>query len=303
MKFTVLFIAALMLIPSAPGLRGQDRFGVFQLTTDPTQDGFATWAPDGEYLIYQHSDMNDTLGRNGLWRVRPDGSGAEQIYSELAEHPKWSPDGRFVVFDADTGNSIKMLPVGGGDAVRIVPDSVRITNGGLPCWSPDCRHVAFKDGGAPSLCVLDVETGRVKRIFSEEGKVPLPACWTADGKSILFALMDRQTRKSTIWLVSSDGTGKKQIIVPHENFYRHLALSPDGSLLVYAVIEGRYLGLWITALNGAKSIPLAVSESAHNEGPAWSPDGRRIAFNSTRSGNHDVWIMDLDIEAIRKELE
>jgi Tol biopolymer transport system component len=34
----------------------------------------------------------------------------------------------------------------------------------------------------------------------------------------------------------------------------------------------------------------------------WSPDGKRIAFNSTRSGNHDIWIMEVDIEKIKKEL-
>ncbi|MCJ7446078.1 MAG: nuclear transport factor 2 family protein [Bacteroidales bacterium] len=43
--------------------------------------------------------------------------------------------------------------------------------------------------------------------------------------------------------------------------------------------------------------------NCHNEGAVWSPDGKRIAFTSTRSGNSDIWIIDVDIEKIKKELE
>jgi len=35
---------------------------------------------------------------------------------------------------------------------------------------------------------------------------------------------------------------------------------------------------------------------------AWSPDGRHIAFTSTRSGHFDIWIMDVDIDEIRAKL-
>lgn len=54
--------------------------------------------------------------------------------------------------------------------------------------------------------------------------------------------------------------------------------------------------------DGGKSLPLALTENGHNEGAAWSPDGKRIAFTSTRSGSFDIWIMDVDIERVKKEL-
>jgi len=284
-------------------LSGQDMFPARQLTFDPAQQGFATWSPDSRYIVYQYTDMNDTLDKNGLWKVSADGTWMTQIFKGIAEHAKWSPDGKYIVFDADTGNSIRMIPAAGGDVIKFLPDSVVIQNGGLPCWSPDGSQIAFLERKRSSLTTFNLKTGELKSLFREEERLPLPGGWWIDGKSIIVANMDRQTRKSTM-LKIAEKNGEATLVTGHnENFYRHMALSPDGSLLVYASMEGKYLGLYVMPSGGGKSLPLAVTKDGHTEGAAWSPDGKKIAFTRTQGRNFDIWVMEVDNEKIKKELQ
>ncbi len=66
--FKILFIA---IVVSFVNVLAQDKYECRRLTFDPAQEGFATWSPDGKYIIFQHTDLKDTTGKNGLWKISP----------------------------------------------------------------------------------------------------------------------------------------------------------------------------------------------------------------------------------------
>ena len=301
MKTHILLFEIIMVLMTTTS-SAQDMFHVIQLTSGSERAGFPSWSPDSKSLVYQITMMNDTLEHNGLWTISAETKEKKMIFKGIAEHPKWSPDGKQIVFDADTGQNIKIISVGEDEARRFLPDTVLIENGGLPCWSPDGSSIAFVEAKNLSLCTWNFRSGVLKSIFSESGKVPLPGGWWNDGKSIITALMDLKTRESVIMRIYTDGKDTEQIPCGHEGFYRYLALSPDCSLLVFAAMEANYLGLYIMSSSGGQYLPLTISDG-HNDGPVWSPDGTKIAFSSGRSGTGNVWLMDIDADRIKKELQ
>jgi TolB protein len=81
-------------------------------------------------------------------------------------------------------------------------------------------------------------------------------------------------------------------------------LSPDGERIVYRVNPdpaGDEADLWLMAADGADPVNLTGDPTLHNWSPAWSPDGTRIAFASTRDGGTpNVWTMAADGTDVRR---
>jgi Tol biopolymer transport system component len=111
------------------------------------------YSPDGKYIYYNGSHT----GKMHIWRMKPDGSGREELTSE--EYNDWfphiSPDGKWILFisfnaDVDPNSHpaykrvmLRIMPSGGGQ-----PKTIAYLYGGqgtinVPSWSPDSRNVAF----------------------------------------------------------------------------------------------------------------------------------------------------------------
>jgi Tol biopolymer transport system component len=283
-------------------LSAQDRFPVQRLTFDPAQEGFPSWSPDGTTLVYSYGTDRASGPTAGLHTIPSAGGRPQWLTHEIGEHPRWSREGHYIVFDAEEGNSIKLTSALGGPPIRIVPASIPVFRGGLPQWSPDGTRIAFKEG--PNLWVLDIGTGETRVFYTAaEGKMPLPGCWSADGAAVYFTLRDVDSPASSVWATLVDGDDSREILPAGDHWYRYVDLSPDGSMLAFVKCTDRGdCDLWVTTALGGPQVQLTM-HPAHDGTPRWSPDGTKIAFTSTRTHNFDVWVMSIDITELRAALD
>jgi len=277
----------------------QEQLRLTQLTDNPAQDGFPSWSPDGQTIVFSRYDRDEAPEKTGLWLLKPDSGESYQLTTFIAEHPDWSSDGNYIAFDGDYGDSIKLIAATGGTPIRIVPESIPVSRGGQPTWSPDGSRIAFKEGS--NLWMLEVSTGRFDSFFAA-GKLPIPTCWSHDGEELYLYMRDAETSTASIVAISISEPGER-VVTPEEGaVYRYADLSPDDTLLVVTRCEGRNCDLYVMQAAGGKQIQI-TSHPEYDDAPAWSPDGSKIAFVSTRSGSFDIWQVEVDPEQLKQELD
>jgi Tol biopolymer transport system component len=199
----------------------------------------------------------------------------------------------------------------------------RTVTWGAPTWSPDGRRIAFLSTtclpGRPPLCespsklVVVGLDGRAQRELSQE---PLrnslgDPVLSPDWQRIAFVRdrggLYRTLPDGTSWhysdLVVANVDGSRRRIVAPRGVYEDPVWSPDGRKLAFVRLRSDNAELYVVAADGTGRRKLAHAVSyvtldgnpkSPNPNPAWSPDGRRIAFTSNRDGNEDIYVVDVD---------
>ena len=207
-------------------------------------------------------------------------------------NPQISPDSKWVAYtvsesDLDANKSetrIWMVPAGGGEAI---PMTAKGSSAGNPRWSPDGKYLSFtasRDGGQTQVWVLNRLGGEARQLTDIKQGVNGYE-WSPDGSRLL--LMIRDTKPE------SEGEGKNK--KPEPYVIDRLQFKRD----YVGYLDRRRVHLYVYTPGDSAAVQVTSGDYDQSQ-PAWSPDGKRIAFVSNRTdnpdgnSNNDIWIVDAD---------
>jgi Tol biopolymer transport system component len=236
-----------------------------RITADDLLEVDPTLSPDGRLVAYAAG----TATQMRIF-VRPVGDGLTRPLTDDVEalqfHPRWSPDGRQILYV--TPNGAFVVPASGGPARRV--DSEADTAGSYSAttpstarrifssaiWSPEGRRLAIAYGGSLSIVPAN-DVGERRRIGSSPYE--LHSCdWSPNGR----------------WIACVSGNWS--FPGPGGSFGN---TSPSALVLIPAV--------------GGAPVEIMPRDAVHRS-PVWSPDGRRLYFISALKGPSDIYSVEVD---------
>jgi dipeptidyl aminopeptidase/acylaminoacyl peptidase len=246
-------------------------------------------SPDGQWVAYSVRTriLKDDKNEQRLWMVSTRGGDPIPMTSEgvSSSHPRWSPDGKYLAFLSARNagkNQVWLLDRRGGEAVRLT-ETVQGVNDFE--WSPDStRLVLILQDPKPE----DAEAAKDKDKDKPAAKPKTPPPFVVDRlqfKQDTVGYLDRRRDHLYVFDVAS----KKLTQVTSGDFDdTEPAWSPDGKSLAFTSNRSTpdpdrnyNTDIWVVAAaNTDKGVHLTqiTTNPGADRQPAWSPDGKWIAF-------------------------
>jgi TolB protein len=210
--------------------------------------------------------------------------------------PNWSPDGRSIAYTSYR----KTLPdiLIANIFVGTMEEPARgVGQNFLPVFSPDGKQIAFmsnRDGNS-ELYVMNRDGSSVRRLTDNPAIDSTPT-WSPTGTQVAFT-SDR-TGSPQIYVVGADGTGLRRL--SFESYADRATWSPAPyNEIAFAARTGPGYDIKILSLADGVTRQITFGEGT-NESPAWSPNGRHLAFMSTRAGRSQIFTVDRDGRNVRQ---
>ena len=156
-------------------------------------------------------------------------------------------------------------------------------------------------GGDQSQIFTYAADGSDRKAVTSSGYNIMPS-WSRDGTRILYSSGPISRGAMEIWVMDADGSNKRQLTfdTPGGNFTP--VESPDGSRIAFSAARQGvgHPEVWVMDADGSGQRRLTTTrvtpgqQNVWSLHPTWSPDGERISYASTSSGETQIWVMNAD---------
>lgn len=212
--------------------------------------------------------------------------------------PSWSPDGRSIAYTSyRTG--VQDILISNIFAGTMESPTKGVGANWLPVFSPDGSRLAFvttRDGNS-EIYVMNRDGSNLTRLTSNPAIDSTPT-WSPTGTQIAFTSDRRGQNQPQIFVVSVDGTGLRQI--SYESYADRPTWSPAPyNEIAFTARTGPGFDIKILNIGTGETRQITFGEGS-NESPAWAPNGRHMAFMSTRAGRSQIFTVDRDGRNLRQ---
>ncbi|MGH9504115.1 MAG: winged helix-turn-helix domain-containing protein [Terriglobales bacterium] len=269
------------------------------------------WSPDGRQVAFsRRSDKGydfyvipasgGTEHRLSSWPPQGHQIPAVPSWRAMGRCFDWSPDGRLLAFSdiqADQTHAWIALLSLADSTIRPLTSPPNQSGDYVPAFSPDGSAVAFVRGivagVVEDLYVVPTTGGSPRRLTFDNTWISAPPAWTPDGREIVFS--SSRGGAPSLWRISASGGTPRPIPGVGVNAWLP-SISPRGNQLVYQQRIPLNLNIWRLKLSDEKHRQdppaILISEKGNNTRPQFSPDGKRIVFESGRFGYSEIWACD-----------
>ena len=239
--------------------------------------------------------VSDRSGHKEIWAMDYDGSNQRQLTHQgsISLSPRISPDGSRLAFSSmtKTGWDILMFSL---DLNRVVSFPHFGGTNLSPAWSPDGARLALSSsrGGSSEIYVCDASGGNLRRITASKGPDVSPVWNRKTGAQIAF--VSGTTGLPQVYTMEADGTNQQRMT--DQGYAVSPGWSPNGQFLTlawtrkYGPGEPGSSDIYLMDIASKQWVQL-THDGGRNDFPSWSPDGRHIVFQSSRSGKEEIWMM------------
>jgi len=228
-----------------------------------------------------------------------DGENSRRITTnrQLNITPAWSPDARSIAYTSYRRGYPDVFIALLYQGLQEEPTK-GVGQNFLPVWSPDGTKICFtsnRDGNS-ELYVMNRDGSGVRRITNNPA-IDVTPTWSPTGTQIAFT-SDRAGTPQ-IYIVGADGLNLRRLTT-NESYADRPTWSPAPfNEIAYAARTGPGYDIKVYDLAGGQTKQITFGEGT-NESPAYSPNGRHIAFTSTRAGRVQVFTIGRDGRGVKQ---